>query len=110
MYNLKSSFHISPTSNPHFHGTNRSFASYRVQIIVWYSLCKNFPSTARVSVLQAEIVLGIAKQLRHLQYIICVFAKLFTAFNWEKKLNLIWEYQALKPALFPHANTQCPDK
>ena len=33
-----------------------------------------------------------------------------TSFNWEKKLNLPWQYQALKLALFPPANTQCPDE
>ena len=33
-----------------------------------------------------------------------------TSYSWEKKLNLPLEYQALKSALFLHANTQCPDQ
>ena len=27
-----------------------------------------------------------------------------------EKKNLSWEHQALKPALFPHANIRCPDE
>ena len=30
--------------------------------------------------------------------------------NRKKKLDLPWEYQALKLALFPLASAQCPDK
>ena len=33
-----------------------------------------------------------------------------TSFNWEKKPNVPCEYQTLKLALFPNANTQYPEE
>ena len=46
-------------------------------------------------------------------YHLCFWENIYmwlNSFNWEKELNLPWEYQALKPAPFPHANIQCHDE
>ena len=39
--------------------------------------------------------------------VICMWC---TPFNWERKPSLPWEDQALKPSLFPHANTHFSDE
>lgn len=87
---------------------NKFKRKIRVWIIVQNSVYNNFPSETPVSALRT------ARQLRQFAtYHLCFWEVIYmwcTYLNWENKRNLPWEYQALKPALCPHANALFPDK